>query len=79
MNISKHPTLKRLYDIAVEHENLPPSETQTAISIVLSNAMEDIEKIVGSCDKTAENKEFSEMIEKETEQNIKHIQSTEDY
>jgi len=28
-----------------------------------------------SCDKTAENKEFSDMIEEETEQNIKHIQT----
>jgi len=75
MDITKHPILQRLYDIGLEHEESPSSKMQTAISVVLNDAMEEIERIVDSCDKTSENEEFSEMTKQETEQNVKHIQS----
>jgi len=34
-----------------------------------------LEKFIASKEETSENKEFSKMIEEETEQNVKHIQT----
>ena len=52
-DINKHPVLRKLYEVALSLERLPPSPEQTTTAILLSDAASDVNSLVDEVRRTA--------------------------